>query len=81
MWWDNEGRPLIHSYNSNNDDYKYSWCLITSLPSISGLLSVHDPTAQDYGEDKVSISRIQYALCLTSGIYVFYFVCYKDHMS
>ena len=81
MWWDNAGRPLIHSYNSNNDDYKYSWCLITSLPSISGLLSVHDPTAQDYGEDKVSISRIQYALCLTSGIYVLYFVCYKDHMS
>lgn len=51
MWWDNVDRPLIHSYNSNNDDYKYSWCLITSLPSTSGLLSVHDPTAQDYGED------------------------------
>ena len=31
-------RPLIHSYNSDDDDYNYSWCLVTShVPLVSHL--------------------------------------------
>ena len=38
--------------NTNNDDDDNSfYCLVTSLPSTSGLPSVHGPTPEGYGED------------------------------
>ena len=80
MWLDNVGRPLIHGYNSDDDII-----IIPSVwslhPSTSDLLSIHDPIAQDYGDNEVRRLIIPYALCLITGPCISYSVCYKDHMS
>ena len=65
--------------NTNNDDDDNSfYCLVTSLPSTSGVPSVHDPTAEGYGEDEGRRLSIQYALSLINGNQISYFVHYKD---
>lgn len=81
MWLDNVGRPLIHGYNSDDDIIIIPDYLITPPPSTSGLLSLHDLTAQGYGEDEGRRLSIQYALCLINGNQISYLVHYKDHMT
>ena len=80
MWRDDVCRLLIHGYNSDDD-----------IIIIAGVRSLRSPPPQvshlymtplhRIMVRIVSISRIQYVLCLTSGIYISYFVCYKDSMS
>ena len=81
MRLDNVGRPLIHRYNSDDDIIIIPDYLITPPPSTSGLLSLHDLTAQGYGENEVRRLNIQYILCLINSNYISCFVSYKDHMS
>ena len=81
MRLNNVGRSLIHRYNSDDDIIIIPGYLITSLPSTSDLLSLHDPTVQGYGENEVRGLNIQYVLCLINGNYFSCFVSYKDHMS
>ena len=52
IWLDNVGKPLIHSYHSD-DDIIIILSVWSFHPSTSDLLSIHDPIAQGYGDNEV----------------------------